>query len=111
MPIIRRRQDVLGPPSTFRRRLLGPGPPRGRGGVDLDCELNVSYGFSFVESGCAVDVGPSYPRVKGRCNNVDGSGQFVLSCNPVLLLSTVSCCGGVLAWLPGDPVLSRQYRS
>ena len=52
---------------------------RTRGGVELNCELNVSYVFSFVESGCTVDDTPSYPRVKGMCNNVDGSGQFVLS--------------------------------
>ena len=67
------------PSSTLRRRLPGAWPAAWtRGGVDLNCELNMPYGFSFVESGCA-DVGPSYPRVKGRCNIVDGSGQFVLS--------------------------------
>ena len=59
-----------------------------------------------------VNDGPGYPRVKGMRNNVDGSGQCVLSCKTlVLVLSTVSRCGSVLARLPGDPVLSRQYRS
>ena len=35
--------------SNFRRRLPGPWPAAWtRGGVELKCELNVSYGFSFV---------------------------------------------------------------
>ena len=56
---------------------LGPGPPRGGGGVNLDCELNVSY--AFVESGYIVNDVPGYPRVKGMRNTVDWSGQCVLS--------------------------------
>ena len=69
----------------------------------------MSHGFSFVESGYN---GPSYPRVKGMRKKVDGSGQCVLFIETlVLLLSTVSRCGSVLARLTGDPVLTRQYRS
>ena len=49
------------------------------GGVELNCELNMSHGFPFVESGYKVNDGPGYPRVKGMRNNVDGSGQCVLS--------------------------------
>ena len=65
---------------TPRRRLPGPWPAAWtRGGVELNCELNVSYVFSFVETGCVVDDRPSYPRVKGMSTDVDGSGQCVLS--------------------------------
>ena len=42
----------------------------------------MSHGFSFVETGCIVDDGPGDPRIKGMRNNVDGSGQWVLSCKP-----------------------------
>ena len=64
----------------FRCRLPGPWPAAWtRGGVELNCELNVSYVFSFVESGCAVDGRPSYPRVKGMCTTVDGYGLCVQS--------------------------------
>ena len=64
----------------FRRRLPGPWPSAWtRDGVELNCELNVSYVFSFVESGCVVDDRPSYPRVKGMCTDVDGYGLCVLS--------------------------------
>ena len=98
-------------PWTPRRRLPGPWPAAWtRGGVELDCELNVSYGFSFVESGCVDDDRPSYPRVKGCAPMWTGMDCGYCHENLVLLLSTVSRCGGVLAWLPGGPVLSRQYR-
>ena len=96
----------------YRRRLRGPWPAAWtRGGVELNCELNVSYVFSFVETGCVVDDRPSYPRVKG-CAPL-WTGLVCVFCHEtlVLLLSTVSCCGSVLASLPGDPVLSRQYRT
>ena len=47
-PIIRGRQDGPGTPSTLRRRLPGPWPAAlTHGGVELNCELNVSQGFSF----------------------------------------------------------------
>ena len=79
-PIIRRRQDESGTPSTLRPRLSGPWPTVWtHGGVELNCELNVSQGFFLVESGYVVDDGPGYPRVRRMCNNVDGSGQCVLS--------------------------------
>ena len=41
------------------------------------------------------------------------TGLVSLFCHEtlVLLLSTVSRCGSVLARLPGDPILSRQYRT
>ena len=41
------------------------------------------------------------------------TGLVSLFCHVTLvfLLSTVSCCGRVLARLLGDPVLSRQYRT
>ena len=66
------------------------------GGVELNCELNVSHGFLFVESGYKVNDGPGYPRVKGMCNNVDGSGQRVLSYKPGPL-----AVNGVPLGLPG----------
>ena len=48
--------------------------------------FNVSYSFSFVESACTDNDGPSYPRVKGlhHCER---------------------------AWLPVDSLLCRQYRT
>ena len=74
-PIIRGRRDGPGPPSPLRLRLPGPWPAaRTHGGVELNCELNVSHGFSFVEACYILHDGPSYPRVKGMCNTVDGSG-------------------------------------
>ena len=82
------------------------------GGVELNCELNMSHGFPFVESGYIVNDGPGYPRVKGMCTDVDGYGLCVQSWNPGR--PAVNClpqCECVLARLPGDPVLSRQYRS
>ena len=39
----------------------------------------MSHGFTFVESGYIVNDGPGCPRVKRMRNNVDGSGQWVLS--------------------------------
>ena len=82
-PIIRGRQDGPGPPPTFRRRLPGPWPAAWTlGGVELNCEPNVSYGFPFVASGCTVNDKPSYPRAKGMCTTVDGSGLCVQSWNP-----------------------------
>ena len=76
----------------FRRRLPGPWPAAWtRDGVGLNCQLQLSYVFSFVESGCVDDDRPSYPRVKGMCTDVDGFGQCVCSRGTlVVLLSTVS---------------------
>ena len=74
-PIIRGRRDGPGPPSPLRLRLPGPWPAAWtHGGVELNCELNVSHGFSFVEACYIFNDGPSYPRVKGMCNTVNGSG-------------------------------------
>ena len=90
---------------TPRRRLPGPWPAAWtRGGVELNCELNVSYVFSFVETGCVVDDRPSYPRVKGMSTDVDGYGLRVQVVEPLS-----SCCQrcpavGVCACLvPGWP--------
>ena len=71
----------------------------------------MSYGFSFVESGCVDDDRPSYPRVKGMCTDVDGYGLCVQSWNPGRpAVNGALLWECVLAWLPGGPVLSRQYR-
>ena len=79
-PITRRRHGESGTPSTLRPRLPGPWPAVWtHGGVELNCQLKLSYVFSFVESGCVDDDRPGYPRVKGMRNNVDGSGKWVLS--------------------------------
>ena len=96
----------------FRRRLPGPWPAAWtRGGVGLNCQLKLSYVFSFVESVCVDDDRPSYPRVKGMCTDVDGCGQCVQSWNPGRpAVNCLSRCECVLAWLPGSPVLNRQYR-
>ena len=70
----------------------------------MNCELNVSYVFSFVETGCVVDDRPSYPRVKGMSTDVDGYGLRVQVVEPLS-----SCCQrcpavGVCACLvPGWP--------
>ena len=79
-PITRRRHDESGTPFTLRPRLPGPWPAVWtHGGVEVICELNRSHGFPFVGSGYVVNDGPGYPRVKGMRNNVDESGQCVLS--------------------------------
>ena len=88
----------------FRRRLPGPCPAAWtRGGVGLNCELKLSYVFSFVGSGCVDDDRPSYPRVKGMCTDVDGYGLCVQSWNPGRPASTVS--RNVSVCLPGGRVV------
>ena len=96
-PIIRGRQDGPG----FRRRLPGPWPAAWtRGGVG-NCQLKLSYVFSFVVSGCVDDDRPSYPHVKGMCTDVDGCGLYCVCSRGtlVVLLSTVS--RNVSVCLPG----------
>ena len=85
---------------------LGHGPPRGHGGVELNCELNVSHGFFFVESGTTSTTGPVTHVSKGFATMWTGLVCVYSHETLVLLLSRCEC---VLAWLPGDPFLSRQY--
>ena len=82
------------------------------GGFELNCELNVSHGFPFVESGHVVDDGPPLPTCQKDVQQCGGvwSGVYCHE-NLVFFLSTVSRCGSVLSRLPGDLVLSRQYGS
>ena len=111
-PVISGRQDGPGPPSTLRRRLPGPWPAAWtHGGVELNCELNVSHGFSFVESCYIVNDGPVAHVSKGCATLWTGLVCMYSHETLVHLLSTVSRCECVLAWLPGDPVLSRQHRT
>ena len=55
--------------------------------------------------------GPNTHVSKGGATMWTGLVSLCCHVTLVLLLSTVSCCGGVLARLLGDPVLSRQYRT
>ena len=76
----------------------------------------MSHGFPFVESGYIVNDGPGYPRVKGMCNNVDGSGQWVLSCKPgppaVNVVTLWGCACQVAGWPCLElavPVVKRHW--
>ena len=75
---------------------LGHGPPRGRGGVELDCELNVSC--AFVESGYIVNDGPSYPCQR----DVQHCGRVWSVCTVVKPWSSCcQLCPAVRVCLPG----------
>ena len=90
---------------TPRRRLPGPWPAAWtRGGVELDCELNVSYGFSFVESGCVDD---RCGRVWTVCAVVEPWSSCCQRCPAVGV-----CACLVARWLcpePAVPVVKTHW--